>query len=692
AQGVPEDAAYIKVTTDGIVDTYFARVVGQDSLPVNTESHSGFCLPTDEVYPIAIYDKYIKDGFFTDPGDGTYNANGFVSQEYPTGYPTREFKLETQNPGNFTNGFAWLRWTPNQQNAANMLRGFGNLKDGFEEAAWPKGSSSPAPDFYPLTPGQISVNDWVYGFPGNPYDGNVQALLQGHVDNRTLMLLPIVSDSVVVNGSQFAYQFNRLGIFFLVGYGNDTIELAYVGEANNETCLRTPPDTPTPGLEGNVLVKPRWSDSSETRPINYQILLDTSGSMSWDFDGYGTRGGTNYMCESPNNPNPKGLSYIDTCTNGSDSGWATTEERRIYIAKQAINQLIDEMDEYDVMQVIAFSRNSSNGSNNAKAYPVDGLTGDKGKLKEAVQQAGMWRTSEPYNTTGGTSGAQAMRLTGQLLEQAPDKAPDGREYRDVVIYLTDGVANVFMDGNQNDARDICGHMPANQARNTPDPCQLDSTNGGELRPITALIAEATNIRQNNPGMDLFVVAMAHFDSTGLNQVASSPETVYKANQAGVVDDIFRAINDQVEGGQCTAYDSDPTSDIAGHEVGSLDGYPVPQGGHGYVTIRDAAGDVLPNGKGRLPIVYDPATGGLVYSIPPEDGITPGDYSISAYVNYRGPDGVARTYEWIVSATDPDGTRSQSFNIPKENFSGSHQVDTLLLDLNPDATLCGANSF
>lgn len=686
---IPDDVSYIEINIEGLVDTYFARVVGRQNLPVNTTSYAAKCLPSDNVFPIAIYEKHIDGTRFSDPGDGTYNAKGFVNAEYPTGLPTRKLFIEKSNPGNFPNGFSWLRWTRSQNQLQPMLSGFGNLKDGFEEVTpWPD-QNVPQPDNYPLTPGELSPNDWIYNLAGNKYN-QTRSAMSAHISNQSQMILPIISKSVRINNNLYAYQFTRLGLFYAVDHGRNYVELAYAGPAKQTVCLRTPPDRPTDvGLQGDVFVKPRWSDDGPPRPpIHYQVVLDVSGSMSWDFSGYGTSGGRNYMCENPNNPNPSGLPYKNNCNGGISTSWHVVEERRVYIAKQAINELIDNMDTGDVMRVIAYSSgNNVIGRANAKAYPTDGLTGDKTKLKEAVRQAGIWTSNDPYRTRGGTPGAQGMRATGQLLEQAPTKAPDGREYKEVIIYLTDGVANVFLNGRTNTARDICGHMGSTQAINTPNPCQLGVTNNGTLRPITALINEATKIRQSNSGMDIYVVAMGPADDTGLGQVASQPSMLYLANTPGVVDDIFRLINNQAENRICRAHDADFTSDLSGQNSTGLPGFPAPSDGHGYVTIRDAAGSVLPDGQGRLPIVYDPAIGKLVYRIPPEVGIAPGDYSIEAYVNYEGPDGKTRTYRWMVSIDDPDGKTSRSFSVPPNAFGSIYTMNTIFLDLAPDDGVC-----
>src|SRR5689334_2905200 len=57
------------------------------------------------------------------------------------------------------------------------------------------------------------------------------------------------------------------------------------------TITATPTITPTPeitssiGISGTVFVRPRWG-AYQTPPIAYQILLDVSRPMSYDFEGH----------------------------------------------------------------------------------------------------------------------------------------------------------------------------------------------------------------------------------------------------------------------------------------------------------------------------------------------------------------------------------------------------------------------
>lgn len=677
--GAPDNVGYIKVETKGNVDTYFARVVGQDTLPVNTTAHATTCLASENVFPIAVYEHFIDTEInqFADPGDGSYNAAGFASESYPTGLASRKLYLETDQ---VNKGFSWLKWTNDQQGVAQSLLGFGNLKDGFEEVVpWPD-PSRVAPDHYPLTPGELSANDWLYGHSGNPYNAQIRAALDEHRDAGTQMQLPIVSKPTGMPGGNTAYQFVRLGVFFVVDHGDNYIELAYAHEAKEPVCLNTPPIR-SKGLQGMVWVKPNWAETGEVRPpINYQVVLDVSGSMSWDFRGYGSNGGTDYLCENNKN-NPLGASTAHKCEDGNDSGWKNVEERRIYVAKDAINALIDNMDPEmgDVMRVIAYSTTGL-GNDNAEAYPTAGLTGDKDELRDAVKKAGM-QWNDPYKTAGSTPGAQGMNAVGKLLEQAPEEF-DGRVYKNVVIYLTDGVANVYLNGQRNIN---CPGFSANEALNTPS-CQLGTDDNPG--PITQLISEATKVKQNNSDLTLYVVAMAGVAETGLHQVASH-RAFFPANDDQTMRNILSDIQVKAEEDQCLAGESNYTNDFSNQDPFSIGQYDAPANGYGYATIRDTAGNVLPNGQGRLPIEYKEALGGVGYLIPQEPGIAPGEYSIEAYVNYRGPDGVVRTYRQLINTDTPNGATSRSFNVPPEDLNRMLEMEPIYLDLPPNVGICSS---
>jgi hypothetical protein len=82
------------------------------------------------------------------------------------------------------------------------LSGAGNIAQGFDEAPWPAGTAfGTQPASYPAHPGQLEADDgdWVYGSNAS-VSNDALAAFQYHIDNRTLMTLPI-SDGIVESGS-----------------------------------------------------------------------------------------------------------------------------------------------------------------------------------------------------------------------------------------------------------------------------------------------------------------------------------------------------------------------------------------------------------------------------------------------------------------------------------------------------------
>ncbi|NOK63506.1 MAG: hypothetical protein GFH27_549371n5 [Chloroflexi bacterium AL-W] len=245
---------------------------------------------------------------------------------------------------------------------------------------------------------------------------------------------------------------------------------------------------------------------------------------------------------------------------------------------------------------------------------------------------------------------------------------------------------MFLDGKTNTARDICSNLSVAEALRTADPCQLGVAFDGRLRPVTALINEAMQIKGNDPNLDLYVVAIGPADDTGLGQVATSG-SLYNAMNPQVLNNIFSIIAAQSGSDMCRVSEEPFTSSITGHEAGSLPGFPAPDGGHGYVTIRDSQGNVLPGDQGRLSVINDSATGKLMYRLPVEMGLAPEDYSFEAYIKYRGNDSIARTYRRLVSTNDPEGASLLHFSIPSDAVGDVYAMDTVFLDIAPEDPLC-----
>lgn len=646
---IPAEATYVRVQVDGKVSTYFARIVGRPDLPVNATAYAAKCAPTNGLYPMAVSETDINNNGFTQPSAtsdlqfyGTYKDDA-----NPLGRPQRRLYL-ANNAAN--NSFNFLSWTTAKQDLNGLVASFtsdGDIDLGYAEAAWGS-TTQAAPTKYPLKPGEINKEDWAFGNGSVTTTTGIPAALAAQFDrlkaNNTVLLLPIVSAG---SGGNVSYLVSDIGSFYLRGYGKNAagqvyVDLVHLGSANETACLSTPANEGTgkqTNLQGTIFVKPRWGVYTEPRrPVQYQIILDVTGSMSWNINGYGTVNGRDYQCERPSNPNPRNLTYYDVdngCDGGPNSAWKNVNERRIYVAKQAIFKFIDLMNAEDRMRVTVFS------STGVSVIPSTGWTGDKTLLKAQTQAAGAFN-GDPWRTRGGTNGPKAIQETKKVIDAAPDKDPvTGLEYRKVVVYLTDGVSNYFLGtGNnlRNDARDVCRQISENEARNTVDPCQIGEVGGagsGNWRPVSQMIQQADILKKSDPSMVLYVIAMGPVDEKGLPNTASSAGTFYRASNDAAVQTIFEEINRLTELGGCTPSGAgDWKNRIEGLYKSSTDRdglRPLPAGVYGYVTLtRDGAADSI-----QVPITQAPNDAGVLnFSYP---NIQPGTYNVQGYVRYKATD-------------------------------------------------------
>ena len=625
---VPSNVNYIQVSVDGKVNTYFARVVGQDKLPVNATAYAGRCAPTNGVYPIAVSNNDIDANGFTQPNVPPSQLGQvygmYKDDNYPAGKPWRRLSLKRND--SLDGNFSWLRWSQANWTNANLatgLSGEGNLAAGFQEADWPTGTD-PKPSGYPLGPGGLSVGDLVYGNPATDWvsgDG-VHTAVKTLMANRTLVLLPII-DKVYGSGTDSKFKVTRLGKFYIINPTGSSsggispssnpgyLDLVYLGTANESACLVTnvdPVKTGTPSTDAIEVripfqVKPRWRGTDNPGlPVAYQLVVDVSGSMSFDFKGNGTlngsvgvgrdtTGGTNVHCEwaSPDTTYP----YNDTCQGGPNSPWWKNADRRVSITKAAIRDFVNALGPNDTMRYTAFSTRGD-FPGNTQVIPSNGYTNNKATLLGALDGLGSYN-NDPNRTQGGTPGPQALNKAKSIILSAPTTAPNGQAYRRVVVYLTDGVANVFINGTQNQARDKCGNLSVNAAVNTPF-CQTGySDAAGMWRPISAMIEEAKGIKQADPTVQIYVVALAGVATDGLKDVASSPSMLYSANNPGIVDDILRTIREQASGSTCLRQGgTDWKANIADANWGefSVAPYNVPRGVYGKATIYNENGTAV----------------------------------------------------------------------------------------------------
>jgi plastocyanin len=427
------------------------------------------------------------------------------------------------------------------------------------------------------------------------------------------------------------------------------------------------------GLRGQVQVRPRWATTTvQGPPILYEIILDASGSMNWSMAGQAGNASAPIQCVPTNEVCPGKL-------------WEPVEGRRIYIVKQALNRLIDALEPNDVMRITMFSGElTSNYTNQhaidatTKTLPSSGWSNDKAVLKGAVSDVGAFQ-GDPYRTTGRSPNAVGVAAATQVLATAPTSTPNGLAYQRKVILLTDSVANVFLNGKANFARDICSQYTGFAATDIAF-CQVGYTADSQARPITAMVEQADVLRDL---ADIYVVALAGVDTTGLSNVASAPNYPFfsTAQSSG---ELTAALADIAVDGStiiCEPAGGDQwVSQIDAEHTGTFHP-PPPNGVHGYVYLYDENGVALPAGQNKLPIVHDPASGLLTFQLSASQGLAPGTYQLHAFTSYKGDDGVSRIYNGIFNPETETIDTGQSFTVDSSGAIGSVLViDSLHLDL------------
>ena len=664
-----QGARYIKVTVTGKVDTYFARVVGRNDLPVGANAWAARGACADGIYPIGVFDQMLGANGFLNP-DGTYSDSNYRNKT------VKQFEIHdpATNP---SGGFDWLRWAADTGDkergttagaTAAMMAGPGNISGGFDEAPWPdtNGLNIPKPNGYPILPGQLNGGDWMFPNTGVSNSNDINAALDAHISNKDVLILPIW-DVVTGQGSTARYHVSRLGAFILLDYklgGQGFLKLAYIGDAPECATITVPPKRTTDvSVSGPVSYRPRWKDKpSAAVAVQYEIILDVSGSMSWNYEGYGLKGGKTTLCTGAN-----------ASCDGSHNFWNPKEERRIYFAKNAIKAFINQMSPNDAMRIVTFSGGPDSPYTNQNAldqltdaYPTDtsvnkGWSSDKTVLNDAVDDAGSYNNNT-YITEGRTPSAVGISRGAQEFSKAPSTNPAGITYKRVTIFMTDGVANIRLNGSLPDYPDGCG-------------TEIPQCNAGtDDMPINAAGTQATVLKQYS---QVYVIAMAGVPATGLDTIASQTTApFFSTSQSGSdLTAIFNSINEDVRDGVCVPLGgTNFVSTMKESQIGSPDlVYPTV----GYATLTDENGGTLPGGKGTAPIQMD-ADGKLSYRF---DKLTPGIYQLSAYISYKGPDGVAHKYDQIYNTSTAENYLSQPLVVDAAEALGTVvPVDELHLDM------------
>ncbi|MEI6179728.1 MAG: VWA domain-containing protein [Chloroflexales bacterium] len=647
---IPANVAYVQVLISGNVDTYFARVVGRNELPIKASGYAGQCAMGDGVFPLGV-DKALLDGtdFLqtldvnpadTMPDDGwrRIQSGAFI------GKTARHVYVHdgSSQPGSF--GF--LRWKESAISAQDLeasLLGTGNLSSGFNEAPEPLLGNNPQVDpNYPTQPGTLNEGDWVYGTPGWKQGG--QDPLDQLIASKTKMTLAIY-DQAVSQGSNTSFHVVEFGTFVMLGQGSDNgkkyFDLAYLGSAYRlMTACSTSPVPPNENdcceLLGSVSVLPEYQIIPTTvQPIQYVVVLDQSGSMGSNFSG---------------------------------GGASTANPSRLSTAKQALTTLINLTNmpgsptalpnsPSDVMALIGFSdtivtHNFSNGSR---------FTNSTSELITEVNSRGT------MNTTNGALGLYNAYLT---LDSAPTEVeyPVGSgvmyKYKPMVLFITDGVSNQFFHTSKTtssvDSSDTSTYASGNACKSNGDilnnaPCQTSAVGGvftttirinnvnttvGLQRPIT----QAINVSQDYlkaRGYQVFVIALSSMDATGLKtDVPSFPH--YFRQVAALVkypdgttnlDTVVKDINGIVQSGRCqNGVDTATTNTMLAGQLpqpvqldsGATLAYPKV----GKVTVTNSS-----TGYSASEYITADTSGKLSYRFA---HVPPGIYSLTAELYYKHP--------------------------------------------------------
>lgn len=674
---VPSDVWYIQVESAGDVDTYFARALGQEQLPVNTRSFAGSCPPNRGVFPIGVNMAVLNDQLEFKDADGSVTLDVGLESDY-------KFKqLTTGDPIQSTTDVGMLRWEPG--NSPNdipaMLTSPGTLELGFREAPW---SDTPEtkPSDYPSEPTRLTSGEWTYGFAQSDdlnefswLDSNITAKLDQLAGTSTRMILPIYEFAKPVDrvGPQPAFYVIGFGVFYVYvddsgggsygvnGDGDTYITLISAGEASNVPCIAGNVVGPDKyGVEAAVHVLPRWGEvirqeEGDIKPAGYTIVLDVSGSMSFSIDGLGTwlygngADGRDYQCvrNDPSIPLPYMRdAHGSSCEGGHKAPWRYQDARRIFEAREAIIDLIEGMLPEDQIRVVTFNSNERSSFN--KWYLPDDP-----ELRDDVRTTGQCCTdkapSPSYLTSGGTSGADGLERAQQWLTASdwPTHERDGetRENRRVIVYMTDGVSNQIMNGGgSSPGRPECSGLGSSIVSTAF--CHIGYAEDGRELPIQSMIRLSNEMHttMRNLGEDdfvLFILAMGFFDSAGLLDVATAPDKMYHALDAGAITDFLQKISTEVKFSECASQKGDYVNFIGdAHRPYFSPGFIAQnfrekdrnqygdENIFGYAIIERDNQEIT-----RAPIIQT-VDKGLHFSVPPEEGLVPGQYTLTVWVGYN----------------------------------------------------------
>jgi hypothetical protein len=360
---------------------------------------------------------------------------------------------------------------------------------------------------------------------------------------------------------------------------------------------------------------------------------------------------------------------------------------------------------YDKMGVVWFTANvPTSQTKDFSSVPADLKT----FILNANNGNGSYRSQGGTNGAGGLYRASLMYGNPSAVATYTDATGKTRNYKRVVLFITDGVSNQFLDQN---ASDLLG----GQSSDTTYPvgsycrglaslvvesaqCQTSDVGGKYVknktttwdRPVTQMTTtSANNLRNATVNASVFVIALSSIPATGLKDgVASSTSYFFSAESLTTdtktgktnVDGIIDTINNKVTLGDCVP---GPSGAVTGSVqtdqfVNGTGGLSYPQVGTVAITGATTLTAPIIAGKGGV----------LSYNFP---SVPQGSYRLEAHLYYHhplDPVGVMREYSKIWSAGQALSDFTVDVSPSTQGTSFSQKIDQpLTLKLNGD--VCAA---
>ncbi|HEX6288003.1 MAG TPA: VWA domain-containing protein [Herpetosiphonaceae bacterium] len=549
AQNPPNNIVRLQVTITERVGTYFARVIGRNDLTVNANGNAcigGYRLG---VYPLGVPHDLIRTKSThghkaPEPYHRIYRSNG---TELPMTDPnwgvwdrmkgmTVHLPVENWDDAVAGTHISWLSWTGG--NGASELDHAmtypGRLQDGFTEGV--VGDPS-LPNTKPL--GQLTLGDWING------DTGAKSSLKDELDalaaKKRDLILPMYDIATKVGGIS-TFHVIKMGVFRMKDYSMTAspkyINLQYLGDAkaSPSECASEPnPDDSYEtakrfNVDGTSKVNRVWSKQLPG-DTTYDIVLvmDTSESMGYDWND--------------RRPGTGGYQYP-----------------RLNDAKQAI---VDFVQGYDLtsdpdarVSFVTFAGTGNNAAKTQVSWTTSGCTPAQ-ITGNACTPEKRWNTvqakAKSMTATGYTPGPQAFEAVESLL-RSKRTPPAGKQYRQIVLFATDGVFNVCGSdrGAQNCPYGELVPFDNSLGGNEQNYLNNPSYNMVSGRPVWQ--GQQVSSRIKNSGARVFVVALTprggNFDPAGLPEMSSGTGYYYEADDGGAMANIYATIKQKMDQDTC----------------------------------------------------------------------------------------------------------------------------------------------